>query len=166
MLILSRDRNLRRYGAESLFNILQKSIFCKVLNLSCNSLGDDGAYWIAQLLEQNKYITKLDLSSNGIGNRGAFALANMLRVNSSLLSLNLRASYSAFAMLEDQIINEPGMLAISDALKKNNYIQHFDIRDHCANRNVLASWVQALQKNSSIVKFNGLSPQSYLSRNA
>ncbi|OQR94553.1 hypothetical protein ACHHYP_01137 [Achlya hypogyna] len=154
-------RYLQRFGA----NVLRDTLgCCQVLNLCRNALGDDGAVSIAQLLTRNASITKVDLSCNGIGDRGALALAEMLVGNSTLVSLNLRAAYGEVASWKDAHISESGMVALSGGLRDNCGLQHVDVRDHCANKRVVASWIQLLQKSATITKFNGMTPAAFLAR--
>ncbi|OQS04796.1 hypothetical protein THRCLA_02997 [Thraustotheca clavata] len=154
-------RYLLRFGA----NVLRDTLInCQVLNLCRNSIGDDGAVSIAQLIRRLPTLTKLDLSSNGIGDRGAIALAEVLQENSTLTTLNFRAAYGDVANWKEQLIGEAGMIALSEALQENMGLVKVDLRDHCANKRVVASWIQLLQKNATIVKFNGMTPATFFAR--
>jgi Ran GTPase-activating protein (RanGAP) involved in mRNA processing and transport len=54
------------------------------LDLSYNSIGDDGAKALAEALKTNSTLTTLDLQNNSIGPDGAKALAEALKTNSTV----------------------------------------------------------------------------------
>ncbi|EQC42658.1 hypothetical protein SDRG_00386 [Saprolegnia diclina VS20] len=153
---------LQRFGANVVRDTLSSQ--CQVLNLCRNALGDDGAAAIATLLLRHTALTKVDLSCNNIGDKGALALAEVLPKNKTLIALNVRAAYGEAASWRDAHISEAGMLALSRALSDNTGLQVVDLRDHCASKHVVASWVQLLQKNATLTKLNGLTPTVFLSR--
>ncbi|KAG0007408.1 hypothetical protein BGZ82_005419, partial [Podila clonocystis] len=62
------------------------------LNLSVNSIGDNGAQALSEALKTNSTLTTLNLSGNSIGNNGAQALSEALKTNPTLTTLNLRSN--------------------------------------------------------------------------
>ncbi|KAF0731964.1 hypothetical protein Ae201684P_020885 [Aphanomyces euteiches] len=158
------DLHLRRFGANVLCDLLSHSTTCQVVNLCRNDLGDEGACAIASLLAANKSITKMDLSCNGIGDVGAAALGEALQANQTILALNLRGAYGSATA--EATISETGMVTLSAALAENQSLQILDLRDHCSTKRVIALWVQLLQRNATIQKFNGTTPATFLSKHA
>lgn len=61
----------------------------KVLNLSKNRLGKDGAKLLAEVIEHNHFLEVLDISKNHIGVSGAQALSVSLKNNKSVKFINL-----------------------------------------------------------------------------
>ena len=62
------------------------------LDLSDNSIDDDGAKQIADALKNNHSIKEMDLSDNNIGDDGVKQIADALKVNYSLEELDLRSN--------------------------------------------------------------------------
>ena len=60
-----------------------------LLDISMNSIGDDGVTHLAEALKQNKTLEWLDISLCGITDAGVAPLAEALQVNSSLCQLNI-----------------------------------------------------------------------------
>ena len=54
-----------------------------------NSIGNEGAVYLADALKVNTTLTSLNLSDNIIGKEGEAYLADALKVNTTLTSLNL-----------------------------------------------------------------------------
>ncbi|CAK4383535.1 unnamed protein product [Aphanomyces euteiches] len=106
----------------------------------------------------------MDLSCNGIGDVGAAALGEALQANQTILALNLRGAYGSATA--EATISETGMVTLSAALAENQSLQILDLRDHCSTKRVIALWVQLLQRNATIQKFNGTTPATFLSKHA
>ena len=78
------------------------------LNLSdCNLESKETGIITTALLCSNSRLVDLDLSDNTIGNEGAIALAEMLKINKTLKKLNLSCCYkisqAAAQVLQDSI---------------------------------------------------------------
>ena len=91
--------DIRRLGAQHLAQALCVNTSVKTLNLSFNSLGDEGAKALAEMLggngaesseTVNTTLEHIDLSDCSIGPIGAQHLAKALCVNTSVKTLNLR----------------------------------------------------------------------------
>ncbi|KAG0293601.1 hypothetical protein BGZ96_002555 [Linnemannia gamsii] len=63
------------------------------LDLSFNSIEDDGAKALAKALKTNSTLTTLELSDNMIGGNGAQALAEALKTNSTLTTFDWGSIY-------------------------------------------------------------------------
>ena len=63
------------------------------MNLSSNSLGDEGTESIAMALKESttSKLQKLDMCNNGIGPKGAAALASYMAVSASLTEVSAPA---------------------------------------------------------------------------
>jgi Ran GTPase-activating protein (RanGAP) involved in mRNA processing and transport len=80
------DDSLASAIGEGLFH----SFKLKYLDLSENSIGNDGAYTIASVLTIKRCgITNLNLSRNSIGIKGGKMLATMIKSNEKLIHCNL-----------------------------------------------------------------------------
>lgn len=103
----------------------------RVVDLSGNPVGDDGAVAIAKALQYDRSgLTDLYLSGTAdgdgahthhpIGDRGAMALAVALQSNTNLRTLNLM----------DQKISRQGAQALGDMLKKNSHLEILSLSDN------------------------------------
>ena len=129
-------------GLEAIGNYLSKnSILCE-LNVSCTGITDVGAVKVAKALKVNAASTlrKLDISRNSISDDGAAAFGECLKTNNTLLKLDLSfnqitvKSMTIFAdaiqenkglctlKLEGLISDEDGVMAILHAMYKNETI--------------------------------------------
>jgi Ran GTPase-activating protein (RanGAP) involved in mRNA processing and transport len=61
----------------------------RVLSISGNNLGDEGAFSIADLILQSPLLISLDISSNSIQDAGCAAIFQALRTNNSLIHLHI-----------------------------------------------------------------------------
>ena len=116
------------------------------LNLSCNSIGDDGAKALADALKKccNIKLTSLNLSSNSIGDDGAKALADALKncCNIKLTSLNLSSNS----------IGDDGAKALADALKNccNIKLTSLNLSSNSIGSDGAKAFVDALKKCCNI----------------
>jgi Ran GTPase-activating protein (RanGAP) involved in mRNA processing and transport len=103
------DNNIETEGAEAFGVVLKFSHTLRELNLSRNSIGDNGVRLIAQGIIENEdtCLQSLDVSWNGIKDAGAGFLAEMLMQNSALTHLNLKCNF----------ICDSGMKVLAESLK-------------------------------------------------
>jgi hypothetical protein len=102
-------------GVTILATILQSNRALEILNLTSNSIGDEGAIAIATyLLDMGKAgnrkkpppLKVLDLSNNYIGDKGAIALAQAMAAHPTLVHLDLN----------NNTLGDEGILAIAEAI--------------------------------------------------
>ncbi|TMW63165.1 hypothetical protein Poli38472_002106 [Pythium oligandrum] len=147
---------LRQYGAAAITELLTtSSSACNTLDVSHNHLGDDGAVEIAKLLREYPPLLRLDLSFNDIGDCGAMALADALLANSTLTSLSLHSSVAG--SLAKPKLTDKGLSALAQALEKHKALTTLDLRDNVTPPVLVPCFVQLLQRNPNIRKFNGSS---------
>ena len=96
-----------------MLNLLKKNCTLTSINLSDNSIGNEGARAIAQSLEKNCTLTSINLSDNSIGNEGAKAIAQALKTNTTLTSMDLSCTQ----------INSNAVIAIRQVLECNRGIR-------------------------------------------
>ncbi len=113
------DNNIETEGAEAFGVVLKFSHTLQELNLSRNSIGDNGVRLIAQGLIENEdtCLQGLDISWNGIKDAGAGFLAEMLVQNSSLTLLNLKCNF----------ICDSGMKALAESLKADMALEELNL---------------------------------------
>ena len=63
---------------------LYNCYFYSTINLRWNSIGAEGAKYVAEALKVNTSLTEIDLGDNNIGAEGAKYVAEALKVNTSL----------------------------------------------------------------------------------
>jgi Ran GTPase-activating protein (RanGAP) involved in mRNA processing and transport/Flp pilus assembly protein TadD len=87
------------------------------INLSKNSIDDEGLISLLNSLQSNQTITELDLSENNISKQGAKYLADFLKTNKTLKKLSVN----------DNKISAEGLKAIDEALKDRDNIDKFNL---------------------------------------
>jgi len=97
------------------------------LNLSSNSLKDEGVNAVCEAIQSNKEtkLASLNFSYNSIGPVGANAVAAMVAVTGALTKLSLAQNF----------LKEAGTKAICEALEQNTTLKELDISggDHGSN---------------------------------
>ena len=114
------------------------------LDLSENSLGDEGATSLSQALKVNSTLTNLDLRGNSIGAEGATSLAQALKVNSTLTTLDLGWNS----------IGAEGATSIAQALKVNSTLTNLDLGSNRIGAEGATSLSQALTVNSTLTNLD------------
>jgi len=106
-----QESDLGNEGASALATGLTQNSASAVrsLELSSNSIGEEGAQQLAALLSASTSLTRLDLTSNKLGARGTRAVMMSLHHNSTLTALSLR----------DNDVMEAGAAAVAAALEIN-----------------------------------------------
>ena len=106
-------KNITKEGFKPIFEVkaLQK------LDLSKNTLSDDGAVTISDGLKYNNTLMELNISQNSITNKGTMNITKAIQVNTTLQKLDI----------SNNILSDDGAAAISDGLKYNISLQELDI---------------------------------------
>ncbi|KAG0196550.1 hypothetical protein BGX28_009996, partial [Mortierella sp. GBA30] len=112
-------------GAIALSEALKTNSTLTTLHLKRNSIGDNGAVALSEALNTNSTVTTLNLSYNSIGDNGAVALSETLKTNSTLTILDLR----------NNSIRDDGVVALSEALKTNSTLTTLDLRKNSIGDN-------------------------------
>mmetsp|Transcript_34314 Transcript_34314/g.90643 ORF Transcript_34314/g.90643 Transcript_34314/m.90643 type:complete len:311 (+) Transcript_34314:1707-2639(+) len=105
----SLDLSCNTLGAEGACHLsptLGRLSALTALNISRNELGTEGAKALAAGLQQLGAITSLDISHNQMGDEGAVELSRALAGHSNLFSLNIRSNG----------MGEAGWLAVAEAV--------------------------------------------------
>lgn len=99
-------------GASTIASKLPSNFFLKTLDLSYNSISNEGVRSISQNLSRQhpSALKTLSLNKNGISNDGAGYLAEMLQTNQTLLKL----------FLSDNEIGDQGVKQLANVLKTHN----------------------------------------------
>lgn len=72
------------------FLSLEGNVALKILNLSWNGIGNEGALALGEALKVNNVLVHLDISNNQINNEGAKKLCRGLEVNGKLKILKVK----------------------------------------------------------------------------
>ena len=104
-------------NAELLAGALTQNKSLKIVNLSRNNIGQEGAKNIAEALKYNASITTLELDRNPIGDDGITKLAESLWINKKLRKLNVVSCQ----------IGDIGAKAIAEAFTENKTLRHLEI---------------------------------------
>ncbi|ETI50150.1 hypothetical protein L917_05931 [Phytophthora nicotianae] len=157
-------RSLRQYGAAAIVEELtaRPSSKCRILDLSRNGLGDEGAHVTATLLRTYPHLEHLDLSFNDIGDEGAFELADALAENTTLLSFSLHSVIEGSQAKPK--LQEKGLCKLAHAIQNHKTLQKLDLRNNATSPAVARACVEMLRSNQGIQKFNGTSSAVFLSR--
>jgi Ran GTPase-activating protein (RanGAP) involved in mRNA processing and transport len=117
------------------------------LDLQRNSIGNEGARFIARPLRNNALpnLTRLSLYNCDIGNDGFIALVSALEHNTSLLQLDLRLSFG---------FSERALLALATSLPEIKVLQRLDLRWCPALASTMPSLLEGLRNNTSLFRFH------------
>jgi Ran GTPase-activating protein (RanGAP) involved in mRNA processing and transport len=94
-----RWNNIRGAGAAAIGEALKMNSTMEVLSASWNGFGNKGAEALAEALSYEKTaLRSIDLSSNSIGDEGGVAMKQAMKVNCSLYSLQLNGNLFSSGM--------------------------------------------------------------------
>ena len=139
------------------------------LNLSSNSLKDEGVNAVCEAIQSNKEtkLASLNFSYNSIGPVGANAVAAMVAVTGALTALNLSSNDigSHWDYDQDEIVSTPeGPKAIADALLVNGALTALDLSSNDLKDEGVCAVCEAIQSNKETklaslnFKNNGIGP--------
>jgi Ran GTPase-activating protein (RanGAP) involved in mRNA processing and transport len=139
------------------------------LNLSSNSLKDEGVNAVCEAIQSNKEtkLASLNFSYNSIGPVGANAVAAMVAVKGALTALNLSSNDigSHWDYDQDEIVSTPeGPKAIADALLVNGALTALDLSSNDLKDEGVCAVCEAIQSNKETklaslnFKNNGIGP--------
>ena len=114
------------------------------LNMSYNSISDDGAAAISDSLKINVSLQELDLAGNNIITEGAIKIAEAIQVTKTLQKLNLY----------NNNISDDGAAAISDSLKINVSLQELNLADNKITTEGAKKIAEAIQVTKTLQKLN------------
>jgi hypothetical protein len=109
---------------EVIAQMLRSNSSLKVLNLSTNPIGDEGAILLADVFSNPITVTNLSLRGCGIGNVGAIALAGLLKKNTKIKAVDLRSNAVA----------DEGRQALLKASLWNTFLEWLYIGDGLGRR--------------------------------
>lgn len=69
----------------------------KILNLSWNGFGNEGAFALGEALKVNTMLAELDISNNHVSNEGAIKLSKGLEMNGSLRILKVGCHFLSWS---------------------------------------------------------------------
>ena len=115
-----------------------------MLNLTFNSIGDQGATGLAEALKVNSTLTTLILNDNGIGHQGATGLAEALKGNLTLTVL----------CLSDNGIGDQGATGLAEALKVNSTLTELYLNENGIGDQGATGLAEALKVNSTLTELN------------
>ena len=114
------------------------------LDMSCNSISDDGAAAISDSLKINVSLQELNLAENNITNEGAKKIAEAIQVTKTLQKLNLC----------NNNISDDGAAAISDSLKINVSLQELNVAENNITNEGAKKIAEAIQVTKTLQKLN------------
>lgn len=120
-------------GATSLALALHSNASLKALMLSETKLTKQSCDFLATALAINRTLERLNLADNNIGNQGCAGLAEVLKINTSLKSLNLYGTKTGSV----------GIMAMSRAMEENSSIVQLNLS---GNEDKGEKCCQALEK--------------------
>lgn len=115
-----------------------------VLNISNNSIRDEGAKQLALLINNNNNIglRTIDISSNIIGDEGGIAIAKALSTNSTITRLSLKTN----------ILKDESAIALIESLKSNKTILKIVLDKNSIKRKYTTEIKEHLLENQEFVK--------------
>ena len=124
-------KNITKEGGELIFDIkaLQK------LDLSSNTLSDDGAVTISDGLKSNNTLLELNISHNSITNKGIKVIAEAIQINLTLQNINISKNH----------ISIEGLVYFMEAVKNNCTLQVVNITHNNVTRSGFTSIKQCIE---------------------
>ena len=140
-----KDSGLSLNSALAIGAVLKVSNFAYI-DLSENSLGDEGSFQLLREISNSQTIVHLDLSNNDIGPEGFNNLSKALAYHPSLTSVNL----SSYEGLHRNRIGSHAAKSLSLAVRTNRILQFLNLSGICLAEGIEAL-AQGLVGNSSLV---------------
>ena len=137
-------------GISSVGDIIKinSSTLCK-LNLSSNTISNNGTKTFAEAIQVTTTLQDLDISQNTISDDGILAISNSLKVNDTLCKLNLSGN---------KMTNE-GLEKLTEAIQVNTTLQKLDISHNTISNDGISSIGDCLKINSTLCKLSMSSNQ-------
>ena len=140
-------KNMTKEAAELIFKIIRTNKALQKLDLSNNTLSDDGAVTISDGLIYNNTLLELNISQNSITNKGTMNITEAIQVNTTLMRLNI----------SNNILSDDGATTISNCLKCNScllelYISHIGITNKGTKEIADAIQINSTLQNIDISK--------------
>ena len=152
-----KDSGLSIKSAVAIGKVLKVSNFAYV-NLSKNSLGDEGSFQLMREICDSQTIVHLDLSNNDITPDGFSKIAKILTYHPSLASVDL----SSYEGLHRNRISPGAARALSQALHSNRILQFLNLSGTCLAE-AIEVLAEGLAENTTLVSLD-LSNNSITSR--
>ena len=125
-------KNITKEGVELIFDIIRTN---KALDLSSNTLSDDGAVTISDGLKSNNTLQELNISHNSITNKGIKVIAEAIQINSTLQNINISKNH----------ISIEGLVYFMEAVKNNCTLQVVNITHNNVRRSGFTSIKQCIE---------------------
>ena len=98
------------------------------VNLTDNSIGDEGAQAISEGLIHNSVLHTIGLGNNNIGSAGAIALSTMLETNEVLQRLTLE-NHKMYVLVNANKIAMEGIQALAKMLTNNRTLKFLNLTE-------------------------------------
>ena len=131
-------------GVIAISNSLKYNISLQELNMSRNEITSEGIKKITTAIQINDTLKQLDLSINKINDEGANFLSDGLKNNISLLKLNISHSN----------ITDRGIEVIAKAIQINSTLQNIDISKNHISTDGLLYFMEAVKSNCTLQVVN------------
>lgn len=138
--ILNLSGNKLQTAAVAVSELLMDLNALRLLDLSNNNLGDEGATRIAEVLPQNTTLIRLNLNYNKIGFKGARKLWAGLAENTRLKTLNLKGN----------LIGDMGTMALDSGLLTNSTLLSLDLAENHITQSGSLRVVEALRVSKGL----------------
>ena len=136
-------------GAAAISDCLKKNVSLQELNLASNNITNEGVKKISEAITMTATLQKLNLNNNNISDDGVEAVSKSLKLNKSLQELNLRRGLGEFAVITDK-----GAKSISEAIQANTALQKLDLSGHKISDDGVAAISDCLKINVSLQELN------------
>ena len=133
-------KNMTKEGVELIFEIIRTKKALQRLDLSNNTLSDDGAVTISDGLKSNNTLLKLNISYNNITSKGTKNITKSIQVNTTLKNLDL----------SHNVLSDDGATVISGFLKCNNSLLELNISHNGITDKGTKEIAEAIEINSTL----------------
>jgi Ran GTPase-activating protein (RanGAP) involved in mRNA processing and transport len=120
-----------------------------VLNLSCKTIGPDGAIALFEVLKTNKTIIHINLGYNSILDKGIIALAEMLKTNQTITHVDIRGNPEYFSSPR-KYVEYLGIKHLAEMLKTNTSLTSINLSYNNIGPDDAKHLAEMLETNTSL----------------
>ena len=136
-------------GVVAICDSLKINVSLQELNLALNNITNEGTKKIAEAIQVTKTLRKLNLNDNQISDDGAAAISDSLKVNKSLQELNIQGRGGRCV-----VITNKGAKYVSKAIQVNTALQKLDLSYNKISDDGAAAISDSLKTNVSLQELN------------
>ncbi|CAG9332273.1 PPP1R37_9 [Blepharisma stoltei] len=137
-------------AAKKIGDLLRNSNKFYSILLAKNSIGDEGAIYLARCLSKNKSIVHIDISSNDITPGGAKVILNLLTAHPSMISFDI----SSHEGLHRNRLSTTASKSVAQMLKYNKLLLYLNFASTALGPFGMVNLIEGLKMNKTLLFLN------------